>query len=522
MIHGERTVPFKETMPSPKHEASDSEAKRPAAPAFHYLLLSDVHLGSDLVPHSRPWAKHSWLLHSAEVDARLIALLQHYQRETTRVQPFCLVLAGDFVDLVGVSISPDGCALRTEPTPDEKRYGLGSAPDHVVQKMRAIERRHEGVFRALAEFIAAGNQLVVVRGNHDVELHWPSAQREFISSILKHAAPSARESIRSRIRICPWFFTVPGLLYVEHGHEFDPMCSYGDPLMPTCAHDPKRIHATPFSVMLRQVARPTRGLRAAGYQYAGMAAYARLLVHLGVRGSLYIAARFARASYLLLREAYASITRPAVNRRRVRARHALFAAQHGLRRRTLDTLRKLYVRPATRSMRQVVRSLYIDRILCSLLAIASTGCAAIVAVADDVWPSALCATLALLFLAYALCGGAANSGPHDRMRRSAAKIAALFDARYVVMGHTHEPVFEALPGGVHYINLGSWGEDDPPDERASIDASPCSFLLLRAANGAYEPHFMRWDTKLGPVPFAEPTAAAEICENTEAQRDLAS
>ncbi len=499
---------FQETMPSTPYDASDSSPNASQYPEYNYLLLSDVHLGSDLVPHSRPWAKNSWLLESAEVDARLIALFHHYRCEQDPSRPYCLVLAGDFVDLVGVSISPQSCALRTQPTRDEELYGLGSAADHVVQKMRAIAERHAGVFRALADFVAGGNHVVMVRGNHDVELHWPSAQREFIYSILKHAEPNAREGVRSRIQICPWFFVVPGLVYVEHGHEFDAMCSYGDPLMPTCSHDPRRIHATPFSVLLRQVARPTRGLRAAGYQYVGMAAYVRLLLHLGMRGSLYIAGRFARASYLLLRESYAYLDTPKPGtKRRARARHALFAARHGLRRRTLDTLRMLYVRPATRSFRQVLRSLYLDRILCTLFAIASTGCAAIVAETHQFWPSALCAAFAVLFMAYALCGSGVNTAPSERMRRGAANIAALFGTRYVVMGHTHEPVFEEISNGSHYINLGSWGEDDPPDERAASDASPCSYLLLRVVDGVYQAEFMRWDTTLGPVPFATPASS---------------
>ena len=74
----------------------------------------------------------------------------------------------------------------------------------------------------------------------------------------------------SRTQICPWFFAVDGLLYVEHGHEFDAMCGYGEPLLPTCVRDPRRIRSTPFSVLLRQVARPTRGVSSAAYDYVGI------------------------------------------------------------------------------------------------------------------------------------------------------------------------------------------------------------------------------------------------------------
>ncbi|MFT3924909.1 MAG: metallophosphoesterase [Myxococcales bacterium] len=473
---------------------------------FNYLLLSDVHLGSDIIPHMRPWAKESWLLHEAEVDAHLVGLLEHYRRERDPERPWCLILAGDFVDLVGVSISPES-PLRTEPTRDERVYGLGSASDHVVQKMRAIADRHVSVFRALADFVADGHRLVVVRGNHDVELHWHAAQRAFVKSITQHAPREQREGMRSRIEICPWFFVVDGLLYVEHGHEFDAMCSYGDPLMPTCMRDPRRINATPFSVLLRQVARPTRGLRAAGYQYVGMGEYLRLLVHLGVRGSVRIAGHFARASYLLLRECYTSlVVRKPRRERNARARHELFAARKGVCSSTLERLRQLYVAPATKSFGAVLRSLYLDRVLTSILALAVGGCGILVAERADLLPVGSCLLLSLLLLMYTLLGGGKNTSPTERMRRSAAKIAALFGTRYVVMGHTHEPVFDEVAPDVRYVNLGSWGEDDPPEERGAHDVpSPCSFMQLRYQHGDYQCQFLRWDSRRGPVPFHVPT-----------------
>jgi UDP-2,3-diacylglucosamine pyrophosphatase LpxH len=492
--------------PTTQQHQTARRAPRADGGEYNYLLLSDVHLGSDLVPHSRPWAKESWLLHEAAIDARLVGLLEHYRQDRDPARPWCLILAGDFVDLVGVSISAES-PLRTEPTRDERVYGLGSAADHVVQKMRAIAHRHPGVFRAMAEFVAAGNRLVIVRGNHDVELHWHAAQRAFVNSITKHAPHEQREGMRARIEICPWFFVVDGLLYVEHGHEFDAMCSYGDPLMPTCTRDPRRIHATPFSVLLRQVARPTRGLRAAGYQYVGMGEYLRLLVHLGIRGSVRIAGHFARASYLLLRECYTSlVVRKPRRERNSQARHARFAARKGLRGHTLQTLRDLYVAPATRSFAAVLRSLYLDRVLSSLLAVIAIGCSALVAERADLLPVGSCLLLAVLFLAYTLLGSGKNTAPTKRMQRSAAKIAALFGTRYVIMGHTHEPAFDEVSPGVRYVNLGSWGEDDPPDERATHDQSPCSFLVLRFHNDDYQAQYLRWDSLRGPVPF--PVASA--------------
>ena len=90
------------------------------------------------------------------------------------------------------------------------------------------------------------------------------------------------------------------------------------------------------------------------------------------------------------------------------------------------------------------------------------------------------------------------------------KIAALFDTPYVVMGHTHEPAFDEVGQGVRYVNLGSWGEDDPPDERAVHDQSPCTFFVLRAQGEHYQSQFLRWDALRGPVPFPFPSPPVSV------------
>ncbi|HET8934530.1 MAG TPA: hypothetical protein VFN67_13870, partial [Polyangiales bacterium] len=82
---------------------------------FNYIMLSDVHLGSDIIPHLRPWAATSWLLEAHEIDARLLSWLAHYTEQRDQDRPWRLVIAGDFLDLAGVSITtPEG--MSTPPT----------------------------------------------------------------------------------------------------------------------------------------------------------------------------------------------------------------------------------------------------------------------------------------------------------------------------------------------------------------------------------------------------------------------
>jgi UDP-2,3-diacylglucosamine pyrophosphatase LpxH len=458
-----------------------------------YLLLSDVHLGSDIVPHLRPWATSSWLLQEAAIDSRLVALFEHYRAPSAPGRRWKLILAGDFLDLVGVSLAAE--QVDTPPTEEELRCGLGSAADHVVRKLHAIAARHPTVFAALARFLEDGNQLVLVRGNHDIELHWRSAQRAFIDAIGHHAT----RPVASQIEICPWFHAVEGLFYVEHGHEFDTMCSYGDPLLPVGLTDSRRIRDTPFSVLLRQVARPTRGLSSASYGYVGMSAYMILLLRLGLSGSAAIAVRYGRACYRLVNECFVRALDRHV--RRAEAKLKRFAARTGIDPTRLAALRAIYVKPAVQSLNTVLRNLYLDRIFAGLGALA----VALFALVAWSWASlstvGLCALPALPLAAYALIGRGSNTAPMATMRRGAERIAALFQARWVIMGHTHEPVFTPVSPQASYVNLGSWGQDDPPDEQTGSHQSSRTFMVIARGAADYEGTLMHWDDERGPVPF---------------------
>lgn len=479
----------------------DAEAAvRAPAPSesFDYILLSDVHLGSDLVSHLRPWATSSWLKHEAEVDERLVSMLEHYRRAQPAARRLRVVVAGDFLELVGVSLPPT--EVKTRPTREERIHGLGSAADHVVAKVRAIASRHPRVFRALAELLAAGHELVVVRGNHDIELHWHAAQHAFVAAILEHVEAARHDELRARIAMHPWFFAVPGLLYVEHGHHFDVMCSYGDPLLPTCPRDSRRIRQVPFSVLLRNVARPTRGLSTAAYEHVGFAAYLGLLSKLGVAGSVRIAVRFGRAAVRLLSEWVSHVRGERGSRRHgARVRRARFAARTGCAPEQLAALEALHARPAARSLLFVVRSLYLDRVLALLVAAASVVAGALLARYREFADGIACALPAVALATYAAFGGDRDLTPAMRMRASAAAIARLFDARWVVMGHTHQAAVSELDGGAQYVNLGHWGEDDLPEERdARAVRCPATYLRLWREQGGYRAELMRWDSRDGP------------------------
>jgi UDP-2,3-diacylglucosamine pyrophosphatase LpxH len=469
-----------------------------ASAPYNLLALSDLHLGSDLVHHVRPEAPRRSRA-SARCDRELGALFDWYRENRVEGRPWRLIIGGDFVDFSGMSVMTDEKTLRTPPTEEERSHGLGGTPDHTLQKLRLVLEHHAGVMASLARFLAAGNTLVIVQGNHDVDWHWRSVQREFRKALEKLAAVP-----RDAVRFAPWFYYEKGFFYLEHGHQYDPCCSYEHVLYPVSHEDPRRTARSLADVLLRYVVRPTRGMTESGHEAAGFFDYIRFTVRLGARGAMALAARFVRANRVLLRLWRlrlhgASARVKAVRRRRMRA---LGAAYHVSMKR-LERLARLQRAPATRSLAAIIANVMLDRVLLATFAVLLTLALALAAP----WWTALAAvplTLGLGALIRRLLP-ARTVEPSAMLRERSLSVAKLFPAAFVVMGHTHLPEMRANERTT-YVNLGAWAEEDAPDGDAELPAAPATrthLVVLHADDGVMA-ELRTWRSS-GPEPFAGDT-----------------
>src|ERR1700735_4209647 len=117
------------------------------------LIFSDVHLGSDL-NDCTPNVTHR----SASIDRDLVLFLAHYRREKPGGDRWRIVIAGDFIDFIGMAIAVPA-QLSTAPNDEERAHGLGNASDHARVKLGRVAIRHADVFAELAGFVAEGNAL---------------------------------------------------------------------------------------------------------------------------------------------------------------------------------------------------------------------------------------------------------------------------------------------------------------------------------------------------------------------------
>jgi predicted phosphodiesterase len=80
----------------------------------------------------------------------------------------------------------------------------------------------------------------------------------------------------------------------------------------------------------------------------------------------------------------------------------------------------------------------------------------------------------------------------------ASQLSKLFPAAFVVMGHTHTPVY--LPAGDStYINVGSWTEDEgagTPEGQAP--RAPRTHLVIDVREARPEARLFAWESGVGP------------------------
>jgi UDP-2,3-diacylglucosamine pyrophosphatase LpxH len=218
--------------PGPDAADQTALAALAADPPETVLVVSDLHLSAGRDPVTGRFdrienffaddAFARWLAHHHDPEAAAGALV---------------VLNGDTFDFLRVLATPrsvpeleawrDALAslgvrmtvqeLEGSIDGKERRYGLGTEDFKCVWKLGEIVSGHPAFFAGLRGWLRAGGRLLVVKGNHDVELHWPLVRRA-LRQVLGAAAPGGAGP-RSLV-FCDDFARLSNL-HLEHGHQYE-------------------------------------------------------------------------------------------------------------------------------------------------------------------------------------------------------------------------------------------------------------------------------------------------------------
>ncbi len=470
-------------------------------------MFSDVHLGSDLNEHPLPGIRRS-----PSIDRDLVALLAHYRKTPPKGSRWRIVVAGDFIDFIGMAIRPRADELSTAPSEEEKEHGLGNASDHARVKVKRVAARHADVFHELATFVADGHALTFVHGNHDLELYWDDVKAEIKEQLWTAARRAEVDPVAfaDRIAFNEWFFYDENLAYIEHGHQYDEFCATPTFMAPLSPADPRRIRRGFCDVLLRFVVRQTRGLREHGHDKMGLVDYVQLGTRLGLRGGVRLLVRFVYAVRELFRVRSEYFLEPA---RALREEHdrrmglLAVATRIGLDR--LRALAALQVPPVTASIGGILASVLLDRLAVAMACSLALVVTALVAGVrhHNFWYAGACIAVAWL-LSHRYLSSRRKVDPDEFLVERAAHLSRLFPAAFVVMGHTHVPLRVPVSQATTYINVGSWAEEEAEGERASmrVRAARTHLVIDRGETGPTA-HFLTWSPDDGPQSFVAPAAA---------------
>jgi UDP-2,3-diacylglucosamine pyrophosphatase LpxH len=169
----------------PTDDATPPIGPTEIVPQMRRIVVSDLHLGA------------GDRLDDFDADEELAAFIRSY---VARTEPVELILAGDTFEFLQVRL------------PDIGDFDWSA--EAAVHRLNVILQAHPEPITALREFVARpGNQLTLLIGNHDFELHYRSAKTR-----LREVLGVAESDAQLRFGLT----YSGGGLYIDHGMQFDP------------------------------------------------------------------------------------------------------------------------------------------------------------------------------------------------------------------------------------------------------------------------------------------------------------
>lgn len=190
--------------------------------SYKLVVISDLHL-------SEGWDEDGFLARTED-----FFFDQSFRRFTERLCDdakkgcffYRLIINGDFVDFLQFTSIKETKEIEGEIlSMREQIMGPGTTEKKTLWKLKRLIDGHSVFFHALADFVARGNELLIIPGNHDIEWIMPSVQKAFKEALLRLATSS--NGMEERIEFSPWFYWDSLLsVFIEHGSQYDDINSF--------------------------------------------------------------------------------------------------------------------------------------------------------------------------------------------------------------------------------------------------------------------------------------------------------
>jgi UDP-2,3-diacylglucosamine pyrophosphatase LpxH len=207
------------------------------------LVVSDLHLASGKEADGKYSGTENFFS-----DSSFERFLAYYENHRSPKGAF-LIVNGDFFDFLRVinvpqqesefkewkdvlqtiGISKTIEELKASVSKKEIIYGLKTDDFKSLWRIHTVIKGHPKFFSACAHWLSVGNSLVIIKGNHDLELYWPCIRnyiRLVIGELLsennsKDILEILKEIIFPRLLFVDKALEIDQACYLEHGHRFD-------------------------------------------------------------------------------------------------------------------------------------------------------------------------------------------------------------------------------------------------------------------------------------------------------------
>lgn len=524
---------------SHRRPARPAKPSARAAPApGPILVVSDFHMTSGRDPDREVWSPTEDFFWDEE--------FRDFLREYGSRGGCTLVINGDMFDFLQVLALPSAAeaSLYGIPRGDVSEiYGLKTSEAAAAFQIDRIIDGHPVAFGAMAEFLRK-NRIVVIKGNHDIQLFWLSVQRQLRQRIAEFLPASSRGCVETHLTFVPWFHYVPGLLYVEHGNQYEAATSFQhflNPILPFKTPDgADHIELDLGSLVIRYFSNRMEVMHLLSDNMRPLSEYLRRFLQnhplvfastLGnaVRYLLNALGKARRLSRGRTRAAYAAIGRR--HRELLEAEAKARASAPGEVRRLLEALRARDARKARPALSRGPVAFLWGSLRGPILTLGWLAPLALVAGVPSVSRAirgalggggglpespvieiaavALIVWLTALLRRSVLRRRAARRHLEDpvlRLREEAREIARDLGVKIVAFGHTHQEDALRLAQGRWYYNTGTWITVYAESE--NLFRLPRQFTFLKIEGG--EPSLLHWDPasrSARPAIVVDPEAA---------------
>lgn len=386
-------------------------------------------------------------------------------------------------------------------------------------QVRRIIADHPVWFRATARLLLAGHRLVLLSGNHDIELYWPGVRRA-IREELSHLADLEATAqgvttkigaadLEERVRFRTWFHVTEDGIYLEHGSQYDMFNGVRHAMLPL-TRDRSWIHPQMGKLAFKRT----------GSRMGYFNPYYEETFYMGLSGYLGHYYRFyARSHRHIIRTWFLGSVRTAAEIWRHRHREdwwaearALAHAETGASHAALDATFALTARPAEDWMIPILRELWLDRLF---IAVFIVSCALLAALFGGAKAGLITlGVLVVLFVFYEVLTPKPDIRTYDSAPPNVKRLFQIHGVHAICMGHTHRP-FSVWEQGLSaaprfFGNSGAWCpafRDNECTERV-LPARP--LLLLTGEGGQVTGGLHWWDgQRLSPEPGAVRALSAD-------------